>query len=497
MIKSTLLKSLAALAAGVLVLSCTKTKVTELSLSTLTANFEAAGALEQTITVTSNDLWTASCPDNWVTLSPESGEGDGSIKITVTENTGFEPRSSTVTVTAGDKTSSVKVNQLALTPSLDVQPLSFEVKSEGGTCEVTVTSNSTWTVTVPAADPAWILADKTSGEGNSTVILTVLQNLDRETRSATVTIKETVGGATMEVAVSQEMAPVSRRSDSLALVAIYNAIGSTESWNPDRLWDLNKPMSDWYGIKLNDEGRVINLKFLKATVKEDWTIPDAISELTELTDLRFIDCKVTGTMPEGIYDLTKLVSLYLTNNTVAWSLSPRIAGMTNLKDLYIDQNPNITGTIPTEVGQLKKLVNFNVSQTGITGAIPAEMSGCDALVNLMAFKTNITGIPDNFDKWGSLKLVQVYGNKGLTGPLPASLGHGAKLTSIWMYECNFEGNIPESWSNLPSTCTQIRIQDNKLSGVIPAAVRAHANWSRWTADKYILKQQEGYGLTLE
>ncbi len=38
------------------------------------------------------------------------------------------------------------------------------------------------------------------------------------------------------------------------------------------------------------------------------------------------------------------------------------------------------------------------------------------------------------------------------------------------------------------------IQDNKLSGTVPDAVKAHANWSKWDAEKYIFPQQEGYGL---
>ena len=86
MTHSTLLKPLAALAAGLLVLSCTKTVETQLSLSDMAANFEATGSLEKTVSVTSNADWTVTCPDAWVTVSPASGTGNGSFKITVAEN---------------------------------------------------------------------------------------------------------------------------------------------------------------------------------------------------------------------------------------------------------------------------------------------------------------------------------------------------------------------------------------------------------------------------
>ena len=126
------------------------------------------------------------------------------------------------------------------------------------------------------------------------------------------------------------------------------------------------------------------------------------------------------------------------------------------------------------------------------------MSGCSSLANLMAYKTQLTGIPDNFDEWPALKLIQLYSIPGLTGPLPASVGRCTKVTSVWFYECNFTGNIPESWANLPASCTQLRIQDNKLKGVVPAAIQAHANFNaKWNPAKYVLPQQEGYGLTLE
>ena len=289
-----------------------------------------------------------------------------------------------------------------------------------------------------------------------------------------------------------------RQTDSLALVAIFQATGGAQNWHADRVWDLTQPIDKWYNVKLDAAGRVTQVNLANGTVTAPWTLPAAVGDLTEMTNFRIIGCQLTGAIPEEIYNLTKLVSFYLTKNTPTWTLSAKIAGMTDLKDLYIDQNANLTGPLPKELGQLKKLVNINVAQTGISGSIPAEMSGCSSLASLMAYKTQLTGIPDNFDEWPSLKIIQLYGIPGLTGPLPASVGRCTKVTSVWFYECNFTGNIPESWANLPASCTQLRIQDNKLQGVVPAAIQDHANFNtKWNPAKYILPQQEGYGLTLE
>lgn len=44
-----------------------------------------------------------------------------------------------------------------------------------------------------------------------------------------------------------------RMSDSLVLVALYNASGGSNWTNA---WDLNQPMDNWYGVELNEEGCV-------------------------------------------------------------------------------------------------------------------------------------------------------------------------------------------------------------------------------------------------
>ena len=299
-------------------------------------------------------------------------------------------------------------------------------------------------------------------------------------------------------------APVtySRQTDSLALVAIYNAAKGAE-WKSDRVWDLTKPMDEWYGVKLT-EGRVTTLNLASGTISNAWEIPAEIGDLQELTNLRFINDKVTGSFPEEIYTLSKLESLYLTNNTLSWSISPKMANLTALKDLYIDQNANLTGTLPKELGQMKKLVNFNISKTSVSGAIPTEMTGCDALKNFMAFNAQLTSMEDNWDQWPALEIIMIYGNAGLEGPLPESVSRSTTIKTIRFDDCNFTGNIPESYANIParqgSATTQLWLKGNKLSGVVPAAVQAHENWQPKNAWKYetnILPQQEGYGLTLE
>lgn len=582
MTQSTFLKSVAAFAVGLLVFSCTKPMETVLSLSELAANFEATGSLEKTVSVTSNYDWTVSCPDAWVTVSPASGTGNGSFKITAAENKTFETRSATVTVKANDKTATVKVSQLALTPSILVSPATLEVGAEGGAVSVDITSNAPWTITVPA-DGNWAAPDATSGEGSkkvtftvapnenfearsvdvsftaqdkkatvkitqaasaptlevnpfsvmfdtesssvelkissnapwtisvsadwltvepasgqgdATVILTVAESESRTARTAVVTVKETVGNTEKTVDVSQEGLPLGRKADSLALVAIYNASKGAE-WTKGK-WDLTKPMNEWTGVTLT-QGRVSALKLTTTVaVPDNWTLPDQTEDLTALTDLRINKQKLSGEFPAVLCRMTWLKILYLQGNNLTGALPAAVGQMAELTDLYVDQNASMTGSIPKEIGQLKKLMRLNISQSGIGGEIPVELGQCDELLQFMAFKTNLSGnLPDIWDM-PKLQTVMLHTNPGLTGPLPASLGKVKKIStagpSIQIHSCNITGNIPESFADLDGgeKKVQVHIYGNQMTGVVPASVQAHKDFSSWK----INPQQEGYGLTL-
>ena len=486
---------MAVMAAGLLLFSCNKPKVIELSVSPQTVNF-GSDASDQTVTVSCNDSWTVSASKDWVKVSVSNGENNGSVKISVTANEEFSDRFADVTVKSGEKSVNVVVSQMGLNPSMGLSGSKIEAPVEGGTFEVTVTTNTEWTVATPSVD--WVSVSPASGKGDGKIVVTVQPTNLYETRATEIAVESKQLPLPFAISVKQDaLAYTAHQKDSLALVKLFDAFGGADKMKSDRAWDLSKPINEWYGVTLTEDGRVSVLKFLKGTVTEDWTLPAAIGELTELTDLRFVDCKVVGAIPEEIYSLTKLTTLYLTNNKVTGTLSAQIANLTELTNIYIDQNPDLGGSLPAEIGQLVKLVNLNISKTAFSGAIPESVTNLDALKNFMAYSTKLSEVPDFWDQLASLELVQLYDIPTLTGTLPASLGNCAKLKNIYMYDCNLEGNIPEAWGNLPSTMVNVRVQGNKLKGVVPAAVVAHPKWTNWKPDQYILPQQEGYGLTLE
>jgi Leucine-rich repeat (LRR) protein len=290
----------------------------------------------------------------------------------------------------------------------------------------------------------------------------------------------------------------SRQLDSLALVAIYNASDGA-NWAKNQ-WELDKPIDTWPAVTVTDN-RVTALKLsTSGVITRDWTLPEAVGDLTELTDLRINGNKLTGVIPDAVYSLAKLQKLYLQNNDLTGSLSPKLGQLTELTELYIDRNKNFGGTIPAEIGALTKLTGINISQTAIGGAIPQALTGCKALKNFMAYSTQLSGeIPDFWDQLPNIGVLQLYSNPGLTGPIPATIGTLKAATGIQLKECNLTGNIPASFAGLDK-CGNLQLNGNKLSGVVPAEVQAHPKWqatSGWKYETNILPQQEGYGLTLE
>ncbi|MDD5950692.1 MAG: BACON domain-containing carbohydrate-binding protein [Bacteroidales bacterium] len=485
---SKIIKVAAAVAVALLTFSCEKPFVTELELSDSVANFNAEGG-SVNINVSSNADWTVSKDADWFSTNLV---GDA-LTITVSANEGFDVRTANVTVSANELSRVVKITQLASTPSLAIDIEEMAMDAEGGNFTIEVTSNAPWTVETV---DEWVSAGPSEGNGNASISVVVAANPEFSARTSTITVKESVNGKAFTVKVEQDRAPYNRQSDSLALVAIYNASNGAE-WAKNK-WDLSAPINEWKGVKL-ENNRVVELAVPVNSISKEWNIPDDIANLDELVKLSFNKNSVAGEIPAAIYKLGKLEKLDLSNCKLSGSLSAELGNLEMLTEINLLNNSNLGGGIPAEIGKLKKLFRVNLSSTSISGAIPAELTGCESLQEFMVFNAKLSGeLPDIWDQFkNNFKILMIYGNEGLTGHLPSSLGNIVSTQSsisYHLYNCNFTGNIPETFANLPVGLKQLRIQGNKLEGEVPAAVKAHANWNTWKPDQYIFPQQEGYGL---
>lgn len=117
-----------------------------------------------TITVTSNRAWTAACEKSWATISPDKGDGDATVTVTVEANTEKTANEQTITFTAGalKKTVTVKRAECQKIVPITLNITEKKMLVEGGSFDVQVESETAWTV---KCDKAWVTFSNKTDKG--------------------------------------------------------------------------------------------------------------------------------------------------------------------------------------------------------------------------------------------------------------------------------------------------------------------------------------------
>jgi len=153
------------------------------------------------IGITSNTDWTASEPVYWLSVTPTSGTGDGTIHITTTSaNQQITDRSATVTVTGGGIDRTIEVTQSGSEATLQVSAPAESLAPEAGSqLSIILLSNIAWTAT---ADDDWLSISPSSGTGDQMLTLEALtENTLTAVRTTTLNVEG--GGMTRNITVNQ------------------------------------------------------------------------------------------------------------------------------------------------------------------------------------------------------------------------------------------------------------------------------------------------------
>lgn len=157
------------------------------------------------IDASDNCNWTVSCSDALVSnISPSSGKGNGSVTITTTANpSALSSRSATISVknSSGAIDRKITFTQAASDEYIELSEseTEMEISSKGETRNVTISSNTHWTIT-GGAD--WITLNKTEGENNSDVSITIAESTSKEDREAVLTVTGK-NGTTKTISIKQ------------------------------------------------------------------------------------------------------------------------------------------------------------------------------------------------------------------------------------------------------------------------------------------------------
>lgn len=148
-------------------LTKTLTLTQEASEATLSINITSkkvtniAGSFPMNVTTNSAEWSTAGENAGWLTLSPSSGTGSGSIRVSYTANTDYKERTATIIFRAGKATQRLVVTQEAteiIQPTISLSVTRREVQADKGNFEVEVTSNVSSEI---EQIPKWIHPSKT------------------------------------------------------------------------------------------------------------------------------------------------------------------------------------------------------------------------------------------------------------------------------------------------------------------------------------------------
>lgn len=152
-------------------------------------------------------------------------------------------------------------------------------------------------------------------------------------------------------------------------------------------WDLDAPVSTWYGVTVKNEKVVaINLLFNNL----DGTLPSSLSQLNSLEKLELSFNKISGTIPAALGFLTNLSVFALNGNNMTGEIPTSLGQLKVLKQLHLSSN-KFEGTIPVSVAQLEKLEILNVFDNKLSGTIPYALSANINLKKLVIAENELTG----------------------------------------------------------------------------------------------------------
>ncbi len=287
-------------------------------------------------------------------------------------------------------------------------------------------------------------------------------------------------------------------SEKKALETLYKSTRG-ENWNDP--WDLSKPVSDWYGVTV-ENGHVEEI-ILKAE-DLDGSIPEGI--LGALPYLKILDLggnkKLTGKVPNDITALKQLEALSL-NGTSFTGKMPNIETLNRLSVIDISmintkKEPtgfsidmpefshfpklvyfNLSyagakGTISESIGDCKDLVFFDISGNFVEGPLPASLGKCVKMMDFSVLDNQLSGAIPDLSAFENISVNNTFGFYGrfflnenqFTGPIPQWFTRFSKARGISFANNKLEGSLPADLSEL-SSLEFLYVNNNNLTGELP------------------------------
>ena len=147
--------------------------------------------------------------------------------------------------------------------------------------------------------------------------------------------------------------------DRAALVSLYNATDGA-NWRDNTNWLTSAPLADWYGVKTDSDGRVVEVSLWLNKLEGE--IPSDLGSLTSLTRLNLVLNRLNGEIPSELGMLSNLEELTLLGNQLTGEIPSELGNLTNLQKLYLSVGNQFTGCIPSS---LQDVAENDLSELGL------------------------------------------------------------------------------------------------------------------------------------
>ena len=245
--------------------------------------------------------------------------------------------------------------------------------------------------------------------------------------------------------------------DSLALVAIYNATNGPD-WTNNSGW-LNGPVTDWYGVDLEDN-KVSRL--LLESNNLVGTIPEEIGNLTNIELLKIGINKISGQIPSSIGNCTKLSYLDVRGNELTGNIPIELSNCTELKTIWAINN-QFSGSFPEALLLIPGIEVIRLGGNDFDGQIPASINNLVHLEVLELGANGFSGTMPSLNQLIDLVVLYIWGNE-LEGDMSEILGYHPYLCCLRCFDNKFSGCLSEVHFN-PENLDRLEIYDNEFDCV--------------------------------